>query len=316
MNALVTLDSNAEVYRASTDAASLCKDIVVASATVIQGRKYVCVEGWQAIAVAHGCAAGSRDVEKVDGGVRAIGEVRRMSDGVLIATAEGFVGEDEPTWYGGPSRGKTLPKRADYAIRAMAQTRAISRACRSAFAHVVVMMNAGLATTPAEEVPFEGFDNGRVIEHEAPQEPAARTKLEGVHSSKTALRNAINDIIAKVREAQSEREIDAIQKENIETIKQANRDWPLLLTGDPNIAEDVGLKGTVEIRRAEVQDRGQFQMLLDSMKAMQSLKSYTNWRATNEAIVDELDDAQRREFEREADAFEAGLTAVAAVQAG
>jgi hypothetical protein len=160
MNQLAVIDnhSNVEAYRASTNAAEICKDIVVATATNIQGRKYVAVEGWQAIAVAHGCTAGARDVERVEGGVRAIGEVRRMSDGGLIATAEGFVGEDEPTWYGGPSRGKTLPKRPDYAIRAMAQTRAISRACRSAFAHVVVMMNAGLATTPAEEVPSEGFD--------------------------------------------------------------------------------------------------------------------------------------------------------------
>src|SRR3546814_13737348 len=39
----------------------------------------------------------------------------------------------------------------------MAQTRAISRACRSAFAHVVVMIDADLATTPAEEVPDGGF---------------------------------------------------------------------------------------------------------------------------------------------------------------
>jgi hypothetical protein len=39
----------------------------------------------------------------------------------------------------------------------MAQTRAMSRAARSAFAHVVTLMDAGLATTPAEEVPQEGF---------------------------------------------------------------------------------------------------------------------------------------------------------------
>src|SRR3546814_16249625 len=50
-----------------------------------------------------------------------------------------------------------MPKRADYAIRAMAQTRAITRACRSAFAHVVVMIDADLATTSAEEVPDGGF---------------------------------------------------------------------------------------------------------------------------------------------------------------
>jgi len=162
MNALVPISPAearpVDLYRMSTDAAEVCKGIVTATATSIQGRKFVTVEGWQAIAIAHGCAAGARDVERVDGGIRAIGEVRRMSDGQLIAQAEGFVGEDEATWFGGQMRGKTLPKRNDYAIRAMAQTRAISRACRSAFAHVVVMMNAGLSTTPAEEVPEEGFD--------------------------------------------------------------------------------------------------------------------------------------------------------------
>lgn len=162
MNALTVIsqDANVEAYRASTNAAEICKGIVVATAKSIQGRKYVQVEGWQAIAVAHGCTASARDVERIDGGVRAVGEIRRMSDGVVIAVAEGFVGEDEPVWFGGPDpRGKMHPRRADYAIRAMAQTRAISRACRSAFAHVVVMMNAGLATTPAEEVEGGGFDD-------------------------------------------------------------------------------------------------------------------------------------------------------------
>lgn len=175
MNQLVPIHSGEAEYRQSTDAAGLCRDIVLKTAKPIQGRKFVSVEGWQAIAIAHSCAAGARDVEKIEGGVRAIGEVRRMSDGQVIATAEGFVGEDEPTWYGGPSRGKVLPKRPDYAIRAMAQTRAISRACRSAFAHVVVMIDAGLSTTPAEEVPEGGFVEGQFEEKRqaSPSEPAA-----------------------------------------------------------------------------------------------------------------------------------------------
>lgn len=175
-------NTNIEAYRASTDAAEICRGIVVETAKPIQGRKYVCVEGWQAIAIAHGCAASSRDVEKVDGGIRAVGEVRRMSDGALIAQAEGFVGEDEPTWFGGETisygKPKVLPKRSDYAIRAMAQTRAISRACRSAFAHVVVMMNAGLATTPAEEVPDGGFDN----EQSVAIKPAVAAKPAAQHA--------------------------------------------------------------------------------------------------------------------------------------
>jgi hypothetical protein len=191
-----------DLYRMSTDAAEVCKGIVTASATTIQGRKFVTVEGWQAIAIAHGCAAGARDVEKVDGGVRAIGEVRRMSDGQLIAQAEGFVGEDEPTWYGGQSRGRTLPRRNDYAIRAMAQTRAISRACRSAFAHVVVMMNAGLSTTPAEEVPEEGFERATAAPVTATETPPAETLItDDQYAMIDALLKATGVPLAKVLNA-------------------------------------------------------------------------------------------------------------------
>lgn len=157
--------SGVDTYRMSTDAASISKAIVLKTAMEIQGRRYVKVEGWQAIALAHGCTASSCNVERIDGGFKAVGLVRRMDTGSVIAEAEGFVGEDEPVWFGGETtdrwgKKKVHPKRPDYAIRAMAQTRSISRACRSAFAHVVVMMDAGLSTTPAEEVPIEGFDDG------------------------------------------------------------------------------------------------------------------------------------------------------------
>ena len=134
--------SGQDAFRISTDAAQLCKQIVVATAKPIKGKKFVGVEGWQAIALAHGCVASSGAVERVETGFRAIGKVIRMSDGQTLSTAEGFVGDDEVTW----------ATRPEYARRAMAQTRSISRACRSAFAHVVVMMQAGLETTPAEEI--------------------------------------------------------------------------------------------------------------------------------------------------------------------
>lgn len=162
--ATIAPNSGVDLYRTSTDAAGLCKALVVASSMKIQGRAYVRCEGWQAIAVAHGCVASARDVEKIEGGIRALGEVRRMSDGTVIATAEGFVGDDEKMWAGRPM----------FARRAMAQTRAISRACRSAFAHVVVMMNAGLQTTPAEEM--EGIEDARPAP--APK-AAAKDALDG-----------------------------------------------------------------------------------------------------------------------------------------
>jgi hypothetical protein len=66
-----------------------------------------------------------------------------------------------------------MPKRPDYAIRAMASTRAVSRVCRAAFSHVVVLMDAGLSTTPAEEVPDGGFDHDN-REPEQTAQPAAR----------------------------------------------------------------------------------------------------------------------------------------------
>ena len=146
---LATVEFNTPSFlmRQATDVASVCREIVTKTAMNIQGRKYVRYEGWLALARAFGCTVGTHDVEKVEGGIRAMADVRRISDGTILATAEGFVGEDEKMWAGRPL----------YARRAMAQTRAASRACRAAFSFVVVMIDAGLSTTPAEEM---GGDEG------------------------------------------------------------------------------------------------------------------------------------------------------------
>lgn len=155
----LVIPATAELMRQATDVAGVCRDIVSKTALSIQGRKYVRVEGWMSIATAHGCMASAGPVERVDGGFRCMAEIRRITDSAVLCTGEGFVGEDEATWFGGVSPGgKNLPKRPDYAIRAMTQTRAISRACRTAFSHVVVLMDSGLSTTPAEEVPDGGFE--------------------------------------------------------------------------------------------------------------------------------------------------------------
>lgn len=172
---VVRPDENPQhLMRRATDVAGVSREIVMKTAMSIQGRKYVRVEGWQAIAVAHGCVASSKDVERTESGFKAIGEIRRVSDGAVIATAEGFVGDDETS---------TWAKRPEYAKRAMAQTRAISRACRSAFAHVVVLIDSNLSTTPAEEVPDEGFNDAPASKRSEPQRaPAPVTKAAPVPS--------------------------------------------------------------------------------------------------------------------------------------
>jgi hypothetical protein len=161
-NNIVKKENPAELMRISSDVAGVCRNIVTKTAVNIQGKKYVQVEGWQSIATAHGCMAGACEPMKVDGGVQAKGFVRRMSDGVELSSGYGFVGDDEKSW----------ASRPEYARRAMAQTRAISRACRSAFSHVVVLMDSGLSTTPAEEVPKEGFSNAKPVNNAAQPKPA------------------------------------------------------------------------------------------------------------------------------------------------
>jgi hypothetical protein len=287
-----------DAYRASTDAANLCKEIVVATSSTIQGKRYVAVEGWQAIARAHGCAAGARDVARVDGGVRATGEVRDLITGQLVATAEGFVGEDEAVWFGGTVTDKwgkirTHEKRADYAIRAMAQTRAMSRACRSAFAHVVVMMNAGLQTTPAEEVPFEGFGptphdplTGEVIEGEV-RDPT----IPGI----TKIRNNLNKLRrdgGKATDLEAFNNLVHACKDDLQKIKEANHS---LWTG---MGEDFdGLRAWIKRRREELAGSLEYQLLVSTLLECTSGNEYQAWLAKNGDVVDSLDGEEGRKFE-------------------
>jgi hypothetical protein len=291
MNELVRVEqpsADVRAYRASTEAADICKEIVVAASSTIQGRRFVSVEGWSAIAVAHGCTLSARDVEKVDGGVRAVGEVRRMSDGQLIATGEGFVGEDETTWYGGKDkRGKVHEKRADYAIRAMAQTRAMSRAGRTAFAHVVVMMKAGLATTPAEEMIAIDGETGEIID--AP----VREKVPGIHK--------IKERLSKLRkEGDAATSLDAFNalikehKDDLKTIRDANHEW---WTGD---GEDFdGFAAWKDRRKAELSrtDSLGFQMLCSCVQESKSADDLQSLMDQHAEAIAELDGEESRRFE-------------------
>jgi len=140
-----------QVMTLVSQVATATKSLVGNAIINLQGKKYIRVEGWQAIAAAHGCTVTADSVTADDkGNVTSMAYVRRLRDGATLGQAEGYVGMDE-IW----------GKRPTYARRAMAQTRAISRACRNAFAHVVVAMNSehatGFETTPAEEVPDGGF---------------------------------------------------------------------------------------------------------------------------------------------------------------
>lgn len=137
--------SASSLMREATDVAAVCRQIVLNTVMTIGDRRYVRVEGWMSIAAAYGCVPSIREVVEEERGIRAVAELRKH-DGTVLATAEGYVGLDEPTW----------ANRAMYARRGMAQTRAVSRVCRSVFAFVVTLIDANLQTTPAEEMPQAG----------------------------------------------------------------------------------------------------------------------------------------------------------------
>ena len=211
---IATVETTALVsHRAATNAAGLCRELVVKTASKIQGKRYVQVEGWQAIANTFGCVASARNVERVEGGFRATGQVVRLSDGTVIAEAEGFVGDDEKTWANRPV----------FARRAMAQTRAMSRACRSAFAFVVTLMDAGLETTPAEEmthviepdpVPVRPkFHTPDVKTTPADVAPLTTTRLEDDPVAKAKL---------KISAAKTIDDVDAIRRRIAERVSEGS----------------------------------------------------------------------------------------------
>jgi hypothetical protein len=107
--------------------------------SVIQGKRFVNVEGWTTLATMLGCVAREIETTEHDGVYVAIVELVRMNDGACIGRASAECGEESP-W----------SKRAKYARRSMAQTRATSKACRLAFSWI--MQLAGYEVTPAEEM--------------------------------------------------------------------------------------------------------------------------------------------------------------------
>jgi hypothetical protein len=150
-------------------------------------------------------------------------------------------------------------------------------------------------------------DDGQAASYkDSKGEPLARTKLDGPHASKSALKQAIQALRLKVNACTETSQINDLLKAEKATIDQAERDWSSLLTGDPDVPEDVGLKGDVANRRQRLKEGGgMFPALIASMRQCDSVASLNRWRTANEEVVDALDGAEARQFQREWDALEA-----------
>jgi hypothetical protein len=122
----------------------------------IGGRKHITVEGWTTLGGMTGVVpivTGTRANESGDGIVAHV-EVRRVADGMVVGAAEGECSRAEPKW----------KSRDPYALRSMAQTRAISRALRAPLGQIVVL--AGYDPAGAEEMPTGPADKPESSEGE------------------------------------------------------------------------------------------------------------------------------------------------------
>jgi hypothetical protein len=127
----------------------------------IYGRKHITAEGWTTLGGMLGIVpvvVWTRPNETGDGFVARV-EARTL-DGRIVGAAESECSRVESTW----------AKRDPYALRSMAQTRAIGRALRAPLGQIVVL--AGYEPAGAEELPNRERDTAPSgAEHAQPEGP-------------------------------------------------------------------------------------------------------------------------------------------------
>lgn len=133
-----------EMIEAATEYAEVLADVIEKQKlyTVIQGKKYVRVDGWLTLGTMLGFTAREKRVTKLeDGSYEAEVELIRYSDGVVLGGASALCSVDEKRWGSADA----------YARRSMSITRAVGKAYRINFSWVLSL--AGYEVTPEEEMP-------------------------------------------------------------------------------------------------------------------------------------------------------------------
>jgi hypothetical protein len=135
-----------DVVRNAVGQAEILKQAIVDQglSTRIQGREHINVEGWQLVLALNGVTPVIKSSGRI---VNSEGEIVgyeaecELRDGTLVVgSGYGMCTRDERTW----------AKRDDYALRSMAETRAIGKACRNRFGFLAKI--AEFEATPQEEM--------------------------------------------------------------------------------------------------------------------------------------------------------------------
>lgn len=169
---LFATDNPREVISKAVDVADALIEVVRKKgwAKRIQGREFLELPAWQTIGAMLSVTPFCEWSRPVENGWEARVVVRK-SDGTEIAAAEAQCTRSEKTW----------SNRDDYALRSMAQTRATSKALRSALGFIAAI--AGYKDTPADEMPPD----------DEPPTPPAPPETPAVWGAKLCRKLGISD---------------------------------------------------------------------------------------------------------------------------
>lgn len=178
-----TSDPQLVIERAS-EVAKVLKDVIKKQKLVvnIHGKEYIQVEGWTTLGTLVGVfprVQWTRPMQAADGtvmGWEAAVEVVN-NQGTVIGRAEAECMRTEQHWR----------SRDDYALRSMAQTRAMSKALRMPLGFIAVL--AGYEATPADEMPRADTNDA----HPSAGLAIEGTKPEILHRLKTELERLKDD---------------------------------------------------------------------------------------------------------------------------
>ena len=166
-----TNDPVAVVERASTVATALAEVIKKRKLTSrISGKEHVQVEGWTLLGSMLGVFAEVEWSKPTDNGWEARAIARTLG-GQVVGAADAMCTRGESSW----------SRRDEYAIRSMAQTRAVSKALRLPLGFIMHL--AGYSATPAEELTDEQPGRGEQVQPK--MEPGPRQSSGGATPATT-----------------------------------------------------------------------------------------------------------------------------------
>jgi len=165
------------------DVASALVDVIESKHlyAVINGHRHITCEGWTTLGGMLGVVPVVTETRANDTGDGIVARVEaRTLDGRIVGAAEAECSRAERTW----------KSRDPFALRSMAQTRAISRALRAPLGQIVVL--AGYEPAAAEEMPADTAEPSHASGGKIPDE-AKPTKAQAARISELLTRLVAQD---------------------------------------------------------------------------------------------------------------------------